>query len=561
MFVWSKNMIDNITTIWQWVRDEKRSMWFEYALLSLAILAPLLLPGYILTLDLVFTPTFSWPTELTNTYPLEALMWLLHLILPGDVIEKIILFFILLLSGVGMHRLLQSIKVKEGIAPEVWKIAIYFGGIFYMINPFTYSRFMAGQWMVLLGYALLPFFVQAFIRLLALPSARQAIKTAILGFLIVSVSLHHFGMLVVADVLIVIIASILRYWRNGEHIRKFFLWLLASIGIFVVLSSFWIVPTLLGQNSTAQSVAHFSESDFKAFETTGGNVVGQIAQVVRLQGFWVESRGLYTPPQALVPFWGLIFALLWFLIIVGIIKAWRRNRMLVGIGISFIVVGIILAATPLVELIAKVIPFAAGYREPQKFVNMIAIGYAILGSFGTAYMIQWGAKKFSDLGGQAVTIICLFLPLAITPTMLWGFSGQLSPRSYPASWYEMNQELKNRTAGAKTLFLPWHQYAKFNFTGRIIASPAEKFFETPVIVSNDPEFKDVPPTVSDDQKSEIGAALKHPETLAATLRGQNIRYVLLAKETDADTYSYLNSDKSFRLIKDNDMLRLYEVEK
>jgi hypothetical protein len=553
-------MKDKLTNMWKWCRHEKRSMWFEYALLSFIIILPFLLPGYILTLDLVFTPHFSWPTELTNTYPLEALLWLLHFILPGDVIEKIILFLILLLSGVGMHRLLQSIKVKEGIAPEIWKIAIYFGGIFYMINPFTYSRFMAGQWMVLLGYALLPFFIQAFIRLLALPSGKQAIVTALLAFSIVSVSLHHVGMLLIVGLVIVIMASMLRYWRNSEHVRKFFLWALASVGIVAVLSSFWLIPTFLGQNSTAQAVTHFNESHFKAFETNGGGVIGATAQVVRLQGFWVEARGLYSLPQSLVPFWGLIFLILWVLVIIGAIKAWRRNRMLVGIAVSLVVLGIILAATPLLELLAKVLPLVGGYREPQKFVNLIAIGYAILGSFGAAYMIQWGAKKFSELGGQVVTVVCLFLPLAITPTMLWGFSGQLTPRAYPVGWYEMNQELKNQGSDKKTLFLPWHQYAKFNFSGRIIANPAEKFFETPIIVSNDPEFKNVQPTVPDDNKSKIAATLDDPKKLAGVLREQNIEYILLAKENDAENYNYLNSDSSFKLIKENNDLKLYKVE-
>jgi len=158
-----------------------------------------------------------------------------------------------------------------------------------------------------------------------------------------------------------------------------------------------------------------------------------------------------------------------------------------------------------------------------------------------------------------VTVACLFLPLAITPTMLWGFSGQLSPRAYPAGWHEMNQELKNKGSDIKTIFLPWHQYAKFNFSGRIIASPAEKFFETPVIVSDDPEFKNVAPTIPDDQKSKITAALKDTKTFASTLREQNIKYILLAKENDAENYNYLNSDNSFKLIKENDDLKLYEV--
>lgn len=545
--------------IWKWCRDEKRSIWFEYSGLSLIILLPLLLPGYVLTLDLVFTPHFAYPTELTNAYPLDVLLWLIHFVLPGDVIEKIILFLILLLSGVGMHRLLRSIKIKEGISSDVWQTALYFGGLFYMINPFTYSRFMAGQWMVLLGYALLPFFIQAFIRLLALPSRKEAIKTALLAFIITTVSLHHTGIMCIAALLIIIVAVILRYWRDAAHVKKFIGWTIVSLLVAMILSSFWIIPTLLGHNTTAQAVTHFDQSHFNAFETTGGNIIGAIGQVIRLQGFWVEARGLFSLPQSMVPAWGLIFVVLWTVMIIGAIKAWRKNRMLVGIAVGSIIVGIILAATPVIEVLSRFIPFIAGYREPQKFVNLIVVGYSILGVFGMSFIIEWAARRFAELGGQVAVALCLFLPLAITPTMLWGFSGQLTPRSYPAGWSEMNQELKNIAPHDKTLFLPWHQYATFDFAGRIIANPAEKYFETPIVISDDPEFKNVPPTVPDEEKYQITQALRSIDTLAATLRSHNIKYVMLSTEKDKIDYSYLDKISELSLIKKNDDLKLYKV--
>lgn len=527
----------------------------------MVILLPLLLPGYILTLDLVFTPNFAFPTELTNTYPLQVFLWILHFLLPGDVIEKIILFLILLLSGVGMHKLLQSIKAKEGVSGEIWQAAVYFGGILYMINPFTYSRFMAGQWMVLLGYALVPFFVQAFIRLVALPSWKPAVKTGLLATLIAIMSLHHVGILLLLAFIIIIAAVVLRYWRGGSHFASFVKWSLLSLGIVLAISSFWLVPTLTGQNSLLETTAHFDKTQFEAFQTTGGNIGGQIAQVVRLQGFWVEARDLYKLPQSMVPGWGLLFVVFWAVMAIGAIKAWRRNRMLVTVATGCIVAGIVLSATPLIEALSRVLPFISGYREPQKFVNLIVIGYCILGAFGVSVLIEWAMRKFQELGGQVAMAICLLLPLALTPTMLWGFSGQLSPKNYPAGWSEMNQELKHIAAGQKTLFLPWHQYATFDFAGRIIANPAEKFFETPMVISNDPEFKNISPTVADKEKSEIEEALKDPNGLVDVLKRHSVKYVLLSKEKDKIDYSYLDEEHSLRMIGENADLKLYMVEK
>jgi hypothetical protein len=466
---------------------------------------------------------------------------------------------ILLLSGVGMHRLLRSIKVKEGISPEVWQTALYFGGLFYMINPFTYSRFMAGQWMVLLGYAILPFFIQAFIRLLALPSRKQAIVTAAFAFVITTVSLHHSGILLAVAILIIIVASCLGYWRDGTHLKKFIGWTAVSALLALVLSSFWIIPSVLGHNSTAQAVSHFDDSHFRAFETTGGNVIGAISQVIRLQGFWVEARDLYSLPQSMVPVWGLLFLILWTVIIIGAVKAWRKNRMLVGIAVGSVLLGVILSATPLIAVLSRFVPFLAGYREPQKFVNLIVIGYSILGVFGVSFIIEWASKRFAELGGQVALAVCLFLPLAITPTMLWGFSGQLAPKAYPIGWSEMNQELKNIAAQDKTLFLPWHQYATFDFAGRIIANPAEKYFETPVIISDDPEFKNVSPTVPNEQKRQISQALEDTDTLVDTLRSLHIKYVLRSTEKDKIDYGYLDKMNNLKVVKENSDLKLYKV--
>jgi len=67
-------MSEKLTATWHWLRDEKRIIWFEYSALALAVLLPLLLPGFILTLDMVFTPHIGFPTDVSNTYPLQLLL-------------------------------------------------------------------------------------------------------------------------------------------------------------------------------------------------------------------------------------------------------------------------------------------------------------------------------------------------------------------------------------------------------------------------------------------------------------------------------------------------------
>lgn len=550
-------MKENGAKFWNWLRAEKRWIWCEYAALALIILLPLLLPGYILTLDLVFTPTFAWPQELTNAFPLQALLWILHFVLPGDVIEKIILFLILLLSGVGMHTLLRQVSSKE--RDDSWRMAAYFAGIFYMINPFTYSRFMAGQWMVLLGYALLPFFFSALLRLIAIPSLRSMTKVIVWAFTIISISLHHVGILFLLGMLTVIV-GLVKYRHRALHVRRLLLYSVGSALGVLLLSSFWVIPALLGQGSINAAIESFDQTDYAAFATNGHGALGAVGEVVRLQGFWAEDQLLYALPQSLIPLWGVIFLLLWVIIVIGAIKAWHRHRTLVILALGSIILGILIAVTPIVSWVSHIIPFASGYREPHKFVNLVVLGYAILGALGVVHIARWAAEKFDEIGYQLAVIVCLLLPLAVTPTMLWGFAGQLSPRSYPSEWYQMNETLKVTAKGERVLFLPWHQYMQYDFSNRIIANPAGKFFETEVITSDEPEFHQVTPTVPDKEKEEISVALKHPKNIVDVLTDHTIHYILLAKEKDDADYSYLDKLDGVHLVEENAKLKLYRVE-
>lgn len=546
-----------IQSIRTWLLTGQRAIWLEYACLSLLVLLPLLLPGYILTLDLVFTPNIAWPTELSNTYPLEILLWLLGRILPGDIVEKIVLFSILLLSGVGMHLLIRALA-SPNIRTDAWQLAPYIGGICYMINPFTYSRFMAGQWMFLLGYALVPFFVRSLLRLVTQPSIKAGTNTGLWAFAIISVSIHHVGILAAIGAIFGVIAAV-KYRHNLHRLKLTGLSLVAGAGVFLVLSSFWLVPTLLGLSAISHSTAGFDSTHFEAFSTDGGSTLGRLANVIRLQGFWVESQQLFALPQTITPGWGLLFLLLWIVVVIGGISALRLYRMAGGLAMISIISGILLSATPLISWMSTTIPLLAGYREPHKFASLIAFGFALLLAIGAGRII---AKTKRETIAKVLGLGFLILPLLLTPTMLWGFARQLSPRHYPIEWQETNDMLKQTVrTGEEVLFLPWHQYATYSFSGRLIANPAEKFFEVPIIASNDPEFADISPTYPDPKRQRLKTLLEAPSAGAAKQLSEiGIDYILLAKEPSQKQYPWLNTMSGIHKVHENTRLLLYTVE-
>lgn len=542
-------------------RLTKLYVWGIYALVALLILTPWLGRGYILTLDMVFTPHIRIPASVTSSYLWNLLLHILNFVLPSDIIQKIMLFVILLLAGVGMHRLLRYITSQKSDIYQT--LSLYFAGIFYMINPFTYDRLMAGQYNVLFGYALLPWFARALLVFLDKPSVRKSAIVAAWVTIIGIVSIHTVGM----TVLLALIGTCFALWQHrkqSDYLQKLLKLSLLAIAIFIVASSYWLVPLALGRGSTASAIAGFGAGDQQAFATVGSNTVAKLGNVLRLQGFWTEDRGMYTLPQEHIPTWGLIALLLWLLIIVGGVSLWKagKRRLVIVFGSSALIAAVLAGGT-LTGWLAGHIPLFAGYREPEKFVAIVALSFAILAASGVATTLKFCKEQGGKIFFIPASIVILAIPFVFASIMLWGCNHQLSPTHYPAEWFAINRQLEADRGNFQTLFLPWHLYMSFNFTNRVIANPAPGFFGKPIIISDNPEFKTASLAGTTPAKRTLDRLLQNADRdpeFAYQLAALNIKYIVLANDDDFDKYAYLSKLSHIQLISSSATIELYRNE-
>jgi hypothetical protein len=534
-----------------------RSLWayWLYGAATLLVMAPLLLPGYILTLDMVFTPSIPLPDHLTSSYPLYVVLHVLNFVLPSQLIQKLLLIGVLLGSMVGMHRLIMYIHGAEK-GPIPW--ATVSASLLFAVNPFTYDRFMAGQYHVLLGYALLPWLLRAGLQWGRIPGAQQTIRLGLLLVVVGIVSLHTLGIAGLMGISAGLVYGLAYYRRDGWLARR--AKQLAVIGaLFLAGSSYWLLPALLGRGRTAETVNRFTTADAQAFATTGSNVVQQVANIMQLQGFWAETRHLFILPQSAFVLWGIVVLLLWALVIYGVRAMWRsRPKLALTLLLAMLLAGVTALGVP-IRLLSEIIPLAGGYREPQKFVAIWALGYCLFAAYGGATLLRHSHKR--PLAYTSTALALLLIPLLLTPTMWWGFRGQLTPRHYPAGWYDMRALLETDNSHGAVLFLPWHQYMSYGFAGRIIASPAENFFASKtMIVSDDPELGGAIATTATSQTVAVGKLLDtaaHNPQLARSLRDHTIKYVLLAKDYDYREYRYLDHTPGLQLVAETSTLKLY----
>lgn len=543
---------------------------FIFAFLVLAIVTPLFAPGFISTLDMIFTPNLPLQPLSSPNFLLYVILHFFSLVFPVEIVQKALLICILFIAASGAYLLAQR-QAPTAADEGSWQGASIFAGVFYLCNPFTYTRFIAGQFEVLLGYALLPLFAYAVLRYTEQPSKKRLTLSTLILVAISIASLHIFGMALLVGAVLTLVA--LSNPKSPLHRNKqALLSILGAACGFIIVSLYWIIPALAGKSNLSATVGSFGSEDKIAFATHGEGL-GVIGNVLSLRGFWGETKNLFLVPQDIFSWWLLPVIMLWAIVLVGISFSIRHQRR-ISLGVLVIaILGMILATgtsgtifAPFNEFLSQHVPFFNGYREPQKFVALIALAYCYFGSWGVYGTGRVLSGRLSLKLTQSVLAILLVVPIALAPLMMWGFHDQLKPRRYPVDWYAINDRLKAEARGQKTLFLPWHLYMRFNYADRVIANPAKKFFEVPVITSNNPELEGAKGygTAADQRIIEaeiLPDAKTEKKNMADSLRALNIKYVLLAKEADFRKYSYLDSEPGIKLIQETINLKLYEVQK
>lgn len=533
-----------------------------YFILACLIMGPLLLPGYILTMDMNFVPHPALPTTVTSSYLFHALLSVLSAVVAMDWLQKIILLVIFTMAGYGAHHLLEYVFTRlQKQSPPAW--LPYIAGLFYTINPFVYERLMAGQYAVLLGYACLPFVVWVLLVLVEKPTIKRAGMVAGLLVIVSIVSIHTLGPIAVLAAA-GIIGGLWRQKFQRQYTQK----LLGSVAItvvgFALLSSYWLVPLAAGQGSMAAAIDQFSVADRSAFATTGSNAFEALGNLLHLQGFWAEGRDLFTAPQTMVPLWGLLWLFVLATIGAGAWWLYKRQKFIpLFFGVSalvalYLALGTTHGALSFVNNFLTVhLPLFAGYREPQKFMMIVALVYALCFALGSYALLQ---KVKQQNIRQAAAVGFLGLPLIITPTMLLGCLGQLHSNPYPDDWLTVKSMLNNQPPSTKTLFLPWHQYMYLGMADRIVAVPSQEFFGTRIIASHDPELGNL----GSDSAYPLSAAvqtqlLSHLADADANnlLRHFNVDSIVLAKENDYQIYDFLNHNPDLTRAYDGDDMTLY----
>ena len=473
-------------------------------------------------------------------------------------------------------------------------------GTLYAVNPFVFNRLFVGHVPLLLGYALLPFATGAALRSPARPW-RKWFAVALWWAGLTALSPHFAWIYGVVVVGVVVVSLRQLPWR------RVLAWFATSVAAFIALNAYIILPHLVTTLPT-----QVGQASLGLYQTSSDPHLGLYANVLGLYGFWRLGPGPVLPKDVLSG-WPLIGVAI--LLVVGL-GAWSRirrgheaaepkglapevlegtnvggggggggeSRVLIdpsggddsttGVGPSrplalvlafagvcgyFLALGSQGPTGSLFTFAYDHVPFFAIMREPQKFLMLLALAYAVF--FG------WGVERLSRLELSAsvqrsiltAAAVGVALPLAYTPTIFDGLSGQLALSTLPSAYARANTLMGS--GWGKVLYLPWHLYMEYPFTqGRVIGNGGPASFNRPVIAGDNVQSGDVASQSTSPRSAYLEQLFNlSPEIHAfgALVAPLGVKYVVLAKTVDWNSYQWLNHQRDLRLILNTSSLEVW----
>jgi hypothetical protein len=505
-----------------------------YLLLAFLLMMPLLPEGYYLALDMRFGPNSfadfqfgdlfsSGPTPYGAYIPLKLALAFLSNYIPVDFLEKALLFMILFISGLSMHYSL----------PKELGNARYFAGFLYVLNPFVFVRFLAGNWFLLFSYSFWPYAIKLFKDFLNNPAKKMFVQSAIIT---TAAAISSHGMFILLSCYAVLF--LLKILTSDS--RKTLFWRTVLLaGAVVLMNLFWTLPTILVFDSYYSPGS--PEGNLADFGAKGNELPLDVA-ILSLHGFW---RGGFEYTKDVFDFWYVLFAAICALALTGMLYLFSNNRTELAFLAVIFAFGFLVAlgsSSPISQLftfLGSDVPLYFFFRDSHKFVGLLALAYSAAGAYGLHFI----TRNHSGLKKTAMLMLFLTVPV-ICNFGFFGLLGQIGPTTYPNEWYEADQIMSNDSVPGNLLVLPPHLYTYYgwvNSSQKSLGNPASVFFSRPVITGRILESRSVYSDMKDPKGDYIRLLFNNRENIedtATLLLPLNVRYVLLFKH-DPDSPHYL----------------------
>ena len=506
-------------------------------LLAIVLCWPLLTQrGHPLARDLVFVPRQPWTdasvglgSSAPRAVPLDAVVSVLTAVVDGGILARLVLPLGLAAAGWGVHRLARDLGllgrlVAGGVA--VW-------------NPYVVERTALGQWALLLGYAALPWLLVAASSYRAGGRARDLGATA--GWLGLASLTPTGGILGSAAVLVS---------GSGRTVRTW--WLLACCA---ALQLPWVLPALVGTAGATSDPDGVAVFDAGAEGPSG--LLGTVLALLGTGGVWDAG----SVPASRDLFWGPLTAVVAVACLIGARRFLARVPQLLrlvplaGTGLALALFSSLPGGEDVMRVFVDHVPGAGLLRDAQKFLAPYVVLVAVCAGACAQQLVRAVARHGTEVV-LAVVVLAVSAPLVLLPDGARETWPTLEPVAYP-SGLAAAAAVVDAGGGGDLATLPWRSYRRFSWgRGLVSSDPAVRWFDVPVVVSDDLQVGSVLVRGEGVRARRLGAALDGGP-VGSALAASGVRWALVYRDDpDADSLDLTGLSERYA----DDDIALYEVD-
>jgi hypothetical protein len=387
--------------------------------LSLAVTAPLLAPGYLLLRDAVSTPrsylsdaALGLSEAAPRALPQDFAVALASTVIDGGIVVKLLLMLGLWLAGWGAARLAAVVLSDSGVAGQcvAATLAIW--------NPYVAERLLQGHWSLLVGYGCLPWVATAMLRLREPQPGWAGAGTLV--FWIALAGLTPTGLMLAATVALTCVFAPGVGWPRWRCA-------VVALGAAIGAALPWLTAAVV-----AQSLASSQAEGVAAFAARAEPGLGTVGTLASLGGIW-NSEAV---PSSRTTYFAVVAAI----VLLGVVVLGLRTAVgrpaavpLLCLAALAVVMPAAMATGPgqaAVEAIVRALPGLGVLRDAQKWVALAVPGYALAGAAAVVTL----RRNFSRLPASATALICCVALITTLPDLAWGVGGKVSALTYPPGW-------------------------------------------------------------------------------------------------------------------------------
>ncbi len=464
--------------------------------LALLVLGPALGPGFLLVRDMVWVPDLALGADalglgsgLPRAVPSDAVVAVLDEVVPGMVLQKLVLVLALAAGGVGAARLLDRQEARATLVVRLVAVTVYGW------NALVAERLLMGAWPLLVGYAVLPWVLGAVLRWDAGgPLPRMLLVLVPLGCLSASAG--------VATAVAVLAGAAGR----GRTLKAALL--------VVAANAPWVVTGLLHASSaTSDSAAA------EVFALRGEGSVPAPLAALTLGGIWNTAVQPGSRTGALG--WVSLVVLVG-LAATGSRSWWRRTpdrerRTLlacwaVGWGLAVLT----WLAPSAVGWVSEHVPGAGVVRDGARALVLCAPLLVALVAEGVRVLA--GRAPREPAARAALAVGAVLLPIALLPDLALGVGHRIEPADYPAAYSRARPLLEERDGDVLVLPLSSYRAPEWNHR-HLVLDPVGRYLARDYVASDVLVIDGVPLSGEDPRVQDAARALAEatPQERAAAL--------------------------------------------